>query len=279
MELFYHLWGEPNENSVQQERKKIVLLHGMGGTGSLWRPIAAALENDITLLSLDQRGHGKSRVPIALDSRKAPSYTPLDYGRDVIETLRKLQFSPTWILGHSMGVRTAMAAAHLQPEWFQGIILIDLGFSGVAGGGLGENLALFIRQLPLEFSSRTEARTFMNEKCPDPSIAQYLMAVSTTNSEGRIIFPFDHGALIQTIHAARDVSVQGWVRELGLRNTPVFVLRGAKSLVWSAEEFQQEKAAFADLPSIEFIEFPNAGHGLPFEQRPAFVEFLRNKIL
>lgn len=262
MELFFRRWG--------QTAPRLVLLHGMGGTGALWRPIAAALEDRFELLSPDQRGHGQSQIPATPGARETPKYTPLDYGRDVIETMEAQDFHPAWLLGHSMGVRTACAAAHLRPDWVEGLILVDLGFYGPAGGGLGEGLASFLKILPMQFASRQTAREFMNENCPDPSIGQYLMAVSVQTPEG-LRFPFDKSALIQTIQAAKDVSVRAWVSELLEKGKRILVLRGAESLVWSAEEFREEKERFARYPTIEFREMPGAGHGLPFEKRIEFV--------
>lgn len=276
MELFYNLWNQTGLSL--HDAPKIVLLHGMGGTGGLWRPLAATLENQMAILAPDQRGHGQSRIPHVPGGRTEPQYTPLHYGEDVIETLEALQFYPTWVLGHSMGVRTAAATAHLRPDWVQGLILVDLGFSGVAGGGLGENLATFVRLLPQEFQSREEARKFMQENCPDPAIAQYLMAVSVRDSQGRLTFPFDHAALIQTIYAARDVSIRHWVRELGSKGMPILILRGERSLVWSHEEFEKERQTFSDLKSITFQEIPDAGHGLPFEQRHALAKLITHSL-
>jgi pimeloyl-ACP methyl ester carboxylesterase len=114
----------------------------------------------------------------------------------------------------------------------------------------------------------------MDTHCPDPSIGQYLLAASITNSEGRLGFPFDHSALIQTIEAARDSSVREWVGELLQRGMPILVLRGASSLVWSHEQFQAERAHFAGFPTIDFREIEGAGHGLPFERRQEFIEIL-----
>ncbi len=276
MELFYNLWNQSNVTS--QSTKKIVLLHGMGGTGALWRPIAASLENEISILAPDQRGHGKSRVASIPAGRKETDYSPLSYGQDVMDTLKAQNFYPTWILGHSMGVRSAIAAAHLKPEWVQGLILVDLGFSGVAGGGLGNGLAQFLKLLPFQFESAEEARKFMNSHCPDSSITQYLMAVSVRNSDGKISFPFDHAALIKTIESARDVSVRTWIKDLAYRQMPILVLRGARSLVWSHEDFESERKTFTPFQSITFKEIPDAGHGLPFEQRAVFVDTLREFI-
>jgi pimeloyl-ACP methyl ester carboxylesterase len=177
-----------------------------------------------------------------------------------------------------MGVRTACAVAHLRPDWVKGLVLIDLGFSGVAGGGLGEGLAKFLALLPMEFPDRNQAREFMEQNCPDPSIAQYLMAVSTRTASGTLTFPFDRSALIQTIHAARDVSVRTWLTDLAAKNLPVLVLRGANSLVWSHEEYEFEKSHFSEFKNVVFEEFPLAGHGLPFEKRIEFIKRLREFI-
>jgi pimeloyl-ACP methyl ester carboxylesterase len=282
MQLYVRRWGPAGAGSTvgaALEPSRILMLHGMGGTGSLWRPLAAALEDRFEILAPDQRGHGASRVPSVPGGRAVPGYTPLDYGRDLVETLAAENFHPTWVLGHSMGVRSACALAHLKPEWVRGLILIDLGFSGLAGGGLGEGLARFIRKLPEDFASRDEARAFMDEECPDPAIAQYLMAVSVRKEGGGITFPFDHSALIATITAARDASVRTWVKELAQRGMPILVLRGERSGVWSHEEYESERKGFASDPSVVFEEFPGAGHGLPFEKRVELVarieEFMR----
>ncbi len=267
MNLFYHLWNR------SETTEKMVLLHGMGGTGVLWRPIAASLEEKMAILAPDQRGHGRSRI-----SSEQPGYTPKDYAQDVIDTLEVSGFYPTWILGHSMGVRTAVAAAHIKPSWVRGLILVDLGFSGVAGGGLGEGLADFLRRLPLNFSSPEEAKSFMKMHCPDPSIGQYLMAVSVRTPQGEVEFPFDHSALIQTIEAARDFSVRPWVHELAVLNLPILVLRGGQSLVWSFEEFAKEREEFKEESTVVFKEINQAGHGLPFEQRPLFLKTIQDFI-
>lgn len=272
MDLAYQRWGAPAENSPAKSR--ILLLHGMGGTGSLWRPIAAQLEESFDVLAPDQRGHGGSHVAALPGGRLKPSYSPIDYAQDVAETLEKTGFHPCWVVGHSMGVRTACALAHLRPEWVQGLVLVDLGMDGLAGGGLGETLGTFIRKLPERFETREQARTYMNAHCPDASIAQYLMAVSVAgpaDAGGGIRFPFDHSALLRTIEAARGTSLSHWVEAAAARGIPVLALRGARSQVWSKPDFERDRKQMpAGLP-IQFEEVEGAGHGLPFEKRAEFV--------
>lgn len=271
MELFHRVWNQ--SESTQNSPRRVVLLHGMGGTGALWRPLAASLENEMEVLAPDQRGHGNSQIP------NTASYSPLDYGQDVIDTLSKLGWHSSWIVGHSMGVRTAIATARLKPDWIQGLVLVDHGLSSGYGGEFRSTLSEFLKILPKEFPSRTEASDFMNTHCPDPSITRYLLAVSVKDSEGKITFPFDQAALIQTIQEAIKSPTREWVEELGRRSMPILMLRGAQSLVWSYEDYAKEKDHFASIPSVQFMEVENAGHGLPFEQRKLLAELIRTRVL
>jgi len=170
-------------------------------------------------------------------------------------------------------VRTSAALAHLVPERVLGLVLIDLGLTGPAGGGLGDDLGQFLKILPEHFADRGFARVFMDAHCPDPSIAQYLMAVSKQDEHG-VTFPFDHQALIETIKASIQISVQKWVEDFGRTGRPVLILRGEKSMVYARDLFLQEKQTLAPISSITFEEVKGCGHGLPFERRKEFCERL-----
>jgi pimeloyl-ACP methyl ester carboxylesterase len=267
MVLHYYLW---RGKSISDDATRILFLHGMGGIGSLWRPIAASLEDHYSILSVDQRGHGKSVGP-------KENFSPLDYGRDVVETLSETQFHPTWIVGHSMGVRTAMATYHLKPSFIRGLILIDLGFSGLAGGGLGKALGVFLTKLPEHFDSKEKAREYLNAHAPDPAMAQYLSAV-IYEADGQWKFPFDKTAPLKTLEESEDTPTREWIEEAGGRKTPVLVLRGARTKVWSQSDFEKEQAHFSKYRSIQFKEYPEAGHGLPFSHKAEFLKDLTNFI-
>lgn len=284
MELATLHWGATDPQTTQKipsnspAKTRLLFLHGMGGTGLLWRPVAAVLEDEFEILAPDQRGHGGSRIPTTPGGRDVPAYSPTDYAQDVVDTLQAQAFHPCVLIGHSMGVRTACAVAHLKPDWVRGLVLVDLGLEGLAGGGLGESLARFIRILPESFPSREAARTFMSENCPDGSIAQYLMAVSVARPVdvgGGVTFPFDHSALLRTIEAARGTSIREWVVEAAKRGIPVLLLRGERSRVWSREDFEAARRELAPISGVELREIPGAGHGLPFEKRAEFTALLR----
>lgn len=280
MKLSFKQWNTTQRTTELESQvgtsprsRRILLLHGLGGTGSLWRPLAAELEDECDLLAPDQRGHGESQNP------SPPTYGPLDYGKDLVDTLDALNFHPTWVLGHSMGVRSACALAYLKPDWVQGLVLVDMGLGGGAGGAFGRELAGFLRQIQGTYPSRSAARADFDLRCPDPSVAQYLLAVSRQTGNGdEISFPFDRDALIQTIEAAQGFDLRSWLQEFGERNMPVYALRGGTSRVWTEAEFDEEKKRFSRFKSIHFMTIEGAGHGLPFEKRKVLVSFLRSWI-
>lgn len=260
MILFTHRWG--------REGAHLVLLHGMGGTGILWRPHAAALEETRLLTAPDQRGHGKSRGA-------SGGFAPSDYARDLKETLDSLGGPwPVYLVGHSMGVRTAIAYAKLDPSRVAGLVLVDLGFQPGSGGGLGRKLSPFLRELPGSFPTREEARAYMAANCPDAAIAQYLLAVGSLNPP-EVRFPFDRESLLTTIEAAHAEPLTDWVREFATSGKPVVALRGANSNVWSEAQFEEDVARFRDLPNVRLETWEDAGHGLPFEQRERLVTLLK----
>lgn len=247
----------------------------MGGTGALWRPIAASLEAQFDIFAPDQRGHGRSRP------HPPASYSATTYGADVIETWNTLSFSPSWVIAHSMGVRTACAAAHLAPQLVQGLVLIDLGLDGDSGGELGDELSAFIAKLPTQFESRALAREFIHGHCPDPSIGQYLLAVATpvqTASGTGVLFPFDRQALVQTIHEAKSSNLRPWIEQFAKLHKPILFLRGETSRVWSRNDFEAERSRFEKFPQLTFQEFEGTGHGLPFEKRSLFCETVQKWI-
>jgi pimeloyl-ACP methyl ester carboxylesterase len=271
-------------------KTNLVFLHGMGGTGHIWRPIAAQLEEEFQCIAFDQRGHGGSRpIPPAEDHH----FHAMDYAKDVVEMLDFLKIQKCFLIGHSMGVRTAMAVATLIPNRIQGFIAVDIGITNNWGGGIGEPLAAFMEQLPRTFPNKTELRDYLFSHCPDPAIAQYLSAVAKKReisldangpstpsaSAEEWSFPFEHEALVETIHQADQAPLETWLIDILDAGVKTLFLHGAQSQVWLKPDYDSQKSYFLSLPSpwnarglLTFEDWENCGHGLPFEQRVRFIE-------
>ena len=274
MKLHYFEWLPPVlPNPDSKPSLPLVFLHGMGGTGQIWRPITAQLENNFRCIALDQRGHGLSR-PVPANE---PGFHANDYARDVLQTLDEIGVDRFFLIGHSMGVRTALAVAYLAPARVAGLIAVDIGISSEWGGGIGLPLAHFMEALPKTFPNRTDLKNYVSEHCPDPAIAQYLTAVSKKISDApeTWVFPFDHESLVKTIHQANEAPLEKWVMDSLNAGVHMTFLHGENSKVWLKKDYEDQCVKFVH-PLLKFEEWENCGHGLPFEQRTRFIEFVKN---
>ncbi len=287
MDLHFFKWMPHSISSEQSKSPTLLLfLHGMGGTGQIWRPIAANLEEEFLCIAPDQRGHGQSRL---VPTEENDSFHASDYAKDIIKLLEKCvsDFHPEklFIIGHSMGVRSGLATANaildskassLRPL-LKGFISIDIGLQSKWGGGIGKPLADFIETLPLSFPDRVSMREHLFKHCPDPAIAQYLAAVARQVNDEPVTwkFPFDHQALVKTIHQADEAPIDTWVMNICNAGIPVLALRGINSKVWLKKDYEHSRETLIN-PFLTFEEWENCGHGLPFEQRPRFIERVRD---
>jgi len=270
--LNFFRW-KPDQDALDPHVPALVFLHGMGGTGQIWRSIAALLEDSFDCIAPDQRGHGKSRPVKPEESEK---FHAEDYAKDIQQLLSDLGIQRYLLIGHSMGVRTALALARMDSARVAGIIAVDIGITSLWGGGMGLPLAHFIEHLPRQFPNRSEMKEYLFGHCPDPAIAQYLSAVALKlpDQPESFGFPFDHEALIRTIHQAHEAPLQNWVFEILQHSIPIYFLRGANSKVWLKEDYENQKTTLLH-PALHFEEWENCGHGLPFEQRIRFIGFVR----
>jgi pimeloyl-ACP methyl ester carboxylesterase len=282
MKLNFKQWPARNTDNtnIHQEIDKntpLLLLHGLGGTGKLWRPIAVSFEEERNIYSPDQRGHGESIVANIQDVPDR-EFSPDNYAKDVAETFegRAPKF---WVIGHSMGGRTAAAFAANHAGLCAGAILVDTHLSSAAGGSLGTSFEDFLIKLPPEFSSREAAGQFLDTECPDPSIGAYLKAclIPAADDRTRLVFPFQKEALLKTYRASQLSPVFESLEKAREQGVPVLALRGAKSLVWPLRDYE-EAVRRLEPHGVQFETFADTGHGLPFEKRKEFVERVREFI-
>ena len=105
-------------SSIAGAGPPIVLLHGLFGRARNLGTLARRLAGKHRVISLDLRNHG--------ESGHAPAMAYDDLARDVLETLAELAARPAVLIGHSMGGKTALMAALLQPASVQKLVVIDI---------------------------------------------------------------------------------------------------------------------------------------------------------
>jgi 3-oxoadipate enol-lactonase len=91
------------------EAPRIVLIHSLALDRSIWDGIASRLAGGAHVLTYDCRGHGRS-------SRRATSFTPELFARDLAELLDHVGWTSALVAGCSMGGCVAQAFGGLYPS-------------------------------------------------------------------------------------------------------------------------------------------------------------------
>lgn len=99
----------------------VLLLHGLSQQGRFWTPVLRRLTSR-PVAALDQRGHGRSDVPVDSD------FSIGACAEDAITALDAAGMqAPVVIVGHSWGASVALQAAVSHPDRVQAVVLVDGG--------------------------------------------------------------------------------------------------------------------------------------------------------
>jgi esterase len=98
--------------------RAVILLHGLFGSSDNWHSIALRLAESLHVFALDQRNHGQS-----------PRSAEMNYSLmadDVNEFMTAREIEKAFVIGHSMGGKTAMQFALQFPERVEKLIVSDM---------------------------------------------------------------------------------------------------------------------------------------------------------
>jgi 2-hydroxy-6-oxonona-2,4-dienedioate hydrolase len=98
----------------------VVLLHGLGGDGSRWRPNIEPLARDFHVFALDQIGFGESDKPLA-------NYHTGMLAEFLVGFLKAAGVPKASLVGNSMGAGVALYTAARFPQVVDRIVLADGG--------------------------------------------------------------------------------------------------------------------------------------------------------
>ncbi len=108
--LFYELNGSGDP--------PLVFVHGFACAHEDWRNQVTHFTRSHRVISLDQRGHGRSvGHPSAFDIATL--------GADIAALIASLALPPVLLIGHSMGCRVVLECARIAPHSVAGLVLID----------------------------------------------------------------------------------------------------------------------------------------------------------
>src|SRR5215472_929156 len=102
----------------------VVMLHGFGGTGDMWAPVAAILVQNHTVIVPDLRGMG-------LSSHPEGGYDKKTQARDITQVMDKLKIDQAALVTHDIGNMVGYALAAQFPTRVTRWVIIDAPLPGI----------------------------------------------------------------------------------------------------------------------------------------------------
>jgi len=148
------------------EGNPLIILHGLFGSGDNWVTVTKQLAEHFSVFVLDQRNHGRSP--------HSPVHTYLSMADDLLEFISDNKLENSFILGHSMGGKTAMQLALNHPDALEKLIVVDI--SPRYYKPHHQDVIAGLSAVELEIlKSREQAEAFMVPYLAEPGVRQFLL--------------------------------------------------------------------------------------------------------
>lgn len=236
--------------TVANAATTLVLIHGLGASGSFWDGLKPYLEGSYPVLVYELHGHGKTPpiegATVALEAAALSAWLA---ARDLDEVVA---------IGHGLGGTVALMAALEQPRRFARLILIDVWPRTLAAPGqreatiasLREDYDRFVAYQYVEISSDES----VNRRAVDMALR--------TDSASYVSLLLDNLSIDLSARLAR------------LR-APVLVI-GSESFLPAAGHEREflEHYGYGGLADFQFRRLEGTGHYLPLEKPTALAALL-----
>ncbi|MBI3206078.1 MAG: alpha/beta fold hydrolase [Myxococcales bacterium] len=237
----------------------LLMLRGLGRTSRHWGRIVHELEKGFRLILIDNRGVGRSGVPLV-------PFTTRDMADDAAWVLRTLGVERAHVLGISLGGMIAQELALGHAERLRSLILGCTTPGRRLGKGLRPGRVLELvapRRLPPERAIRETARLILS----DDFLAREPEVIDEWVEIARQVPPSRRGVVYQLIAAARH---EAGARLAGIR-APTLVVTGDADKLIDAENSARLAAA---IPGARLAILPGAGHDFPTEEPEATAKLI-----
>tara|TARA_R110002096_G_scaffold276109_3_gene470053 strand:+ start:117794 stop:118558 length:765 start_codon:yes stop_codon:yes gene_type:complete len=242
-------------SKIMGEGEPLIIMHGVFGMGDNWQSLGRKWAQDFEVHLLDMRNHGKSP--------HAEEFSYELMSEDLLEYMDDRQMDKAFIIGHSMGGKTAMLFSVLNPDRVSKLIIADIAPKPYKPHH--QEILEALNSLKLdEIKSRTEAEDQFSNKIQDLGTRQFLLKSLYWKEKGLLEWRFNLKVIEREIMKVGDGLVAN-----AIFNGPCLFLRGGNSWYIKDEDEDQILEHFPQA-SLETIE--GAGHWLHAEKPIEFFE-------
>ena len=242
--------------------RAVILLHGLFGSSDNWHSIAQRLAESFRVFAVDQRNHGLS-----------PHGDEMNYSllaEDLNEFTTTRGIETAFVIGHSMGGKTAMQFALQFSERVDKLIVADMAPRAYAPAHDKIFAALLALDLP-RFQSRQQIEDALAPEIPSLVLARFLLKNLGRNSAGRFFWKINLRGLSDNYpQLGKPVFADAPFTK------PTLFIRGGKSNYLNPEDEPLIRELF---PQSQMQTIAAAGHWLHADAPDNFlrlvVDFLR----
>ena len=253
MQLSFHSYGNG---------EPLVILHGLLGSSDNWHTVSKKLAEQFQVFAVDQRNHGRSPHSDSL------SYETM--AQDIKEFLQQHGLSSVFLLGHSMGGKTAMTFSLKHPEQVEKLIVVDIAPSSY--GAKHDHIFDALYSLELNsYSSRKQIDNELALRIPEFSIRQFLMKNLTRDESGSLEWKIN----LDVIHKNyREINRA--VESQRPFTHPTLFIKGGKSSYIRQDDIPGIKSLF---PNSNLVTLQNAGHWVHADAPQEFAQIVLDFLL
>jgi esterase len=230
----------------------VVLLHGLFGSARNLGTVQRALTPLFRVIAMDARNHGASPHAAGMH------YATL--AADVLETLDAAGIERAAVIGHSMGGKTAMTLALLEPERVGRLMVADI--APVPYRHENETVAAAMRAIPLSPGlTRAKAEAALADAVPVAALRTFLIQNLQFGPQSQWRIGLDE-------IAAAIPDLEGWETAGGSYSGATLFVSGAESDYVQPEHRPIIRALF---PAARFVSVKHAGHWLHADNPAGFL--------
>lgn len=237
----------------------LLVLHGLFGMLDNWQTLAKEFAKDYEVWLIDQRNHGKS-----------PHTADFDYyllAEDIANLIEKESIQP-YILGHSMGGKTAMQLSMDYPSLIKKLIVVDIAPKNYPPGHDDIFKAFFSIDLET-LENRKEADEILAKTISEWGVRQFLLK-NLTKKEGK----YRWKANVQAIFENYDQIIANSVGPFQQFDNPTLFIKGGKSPRYIEYDDWPEVLNYFPDARLETVE--GAGHWVHAEKPKELLDLVLN---
>ncbi|QOD60516.1 alpha/beta fold hydrolase [Polaribacter haliotis] len=230
-------------STIKGEGKPLLILHGYFGMSDNWKTLGNQFSENFQVHLIDQRNHGRSFHEYEFN------YEVLV--EDLYEYIRHNKLENVYLIGHSMGGKTAMLFAVTYPDLVDKLVIVDISPRMYEP----HHNAILAGLNSIDFSvqnSRKLVEEKLSELIPEFGVRQFLIKNIYWKEKGQLAYRFNLQSLTENNPEVGEALPPFTVFE-----KETLFLKGEKSNYITENE---EPIIDAHFPKSKIVELKNAGH-------------------